>query len=253
MKYEVKAELLQKIIEKQKELIKYLNDGYETEMIEEWEKFKVRKCENELAALNAQLEQSIPVKQAFDKPGFFESQMEDEPQQNLQNIMDEISIWSDSVFGEHQRNPAIVYHLRKEINELIECFESGIVTQKERDKLLMEFADCMMLLTDSASHAFFTATDLISAMKKKLEINKKRKWGNPDENGVISHIESKEPQQSPDLCCGIYPVNKSQPDRETLREELRKYTIQEFIGEPDSSEAEAFLNLNIDNYLNSKE
>ena len=34
---------------------------------------------NELAALNAQLaeQQSTPVKQAFDKPGFFESQMED--------------------------------------------------------------------------------------------------------------------------------------------------------------------------------
>ena len=82
MKYEVKAELLQKIIEKYKELVKDLLIGYYTPIT-----MKAKRLGCELAALNAQLaeQQSTPVKQAFDKPGFFESQMEKEPQQNLQN------------------------------------------------------------------------------------------------------------------------------------------------------------------------
>ena len=83
-----KEELLQKIIEKQDELIKYLNDGYETEMIEEWEKFKVRKCENELTALNAQLKQSTN-KSTIERKDFFESQMEKEPQ--LDEIIKQLS------------------------------------------------------------------------------------------------------------------------------------------------------------------
>ena len=76
MKYEVKAELLQKIIEKQDELINLLEQislrRYQREI---WD--KRLQYYNELAALNAQLKESTPVKQAFDKPGFFESQMED--------------------------------------------------------------------------------------------------------------------------------------------------------------------------------
>ena len=73
-----KAELLQKIIAKQKELINLLEQislrRYQREI---WD--KRLQYYNELTALNAQLaeQQSTPVKQAFDKPGFFESQMED--------------------------------------------------------------------------------------------------------------------------------------------------------------------------------
>ena len=99
-----KAELLQKIIEKQDELIKYLNDGYETEMIEEWEKFRVRKCENELTALNAQLKQST-TKSTIERKDFFEPQMEEEddyvklrnePQRELYDIIDCIKNFDDS-------------------------------------------------------------------------------------------------------------------------------------------------------------
>ena len=117
------------------------------------------------------------------------AELEKEVLNELQDLMNDISNWSDKVFGEYQRNPGIVYHLKKEVDELIEIFENGVVTQDEIDKLKMEFADCMMLLVDSASHSFFTANDLFSAIREKLEINKKRKWGKPDENGVIEHIE----------------------------------------------------------------
>ena len=39
----------------------------------------------------------------------------------LQTLMNDISEWSDSTFGSGQRNPAIVFHLKKEVDELIDA------------------------------------------------------------------------------------------------------------------------------------
>jgi hypothetical protein len=103
----------------------------------------------------------------------------------LQKLMNEISEWSDKTFGDGKRNPAIVYHLKKEVDELIDVFENN--PRNEHRQLWFEYADCMMLLLDSAFHAGFTADDLLLAVKEKLEINKNRKWGKPDANGVIEH------------------------------------------------------------------
>ncbi|MDX9789302.1 MAG: DUF550 domain-containing protein [Candidatus Kapabacteria bacterium] len=117
----------------------------------------------------------------------------------LQKLMDDISSWSDSVFGVDQRNPGIVYHLKEEVDELIEAqveclrkLSDPRTTSEDLDisveKVTNEFADCFMLLLDSAVHFHYTADELIYATRRKLEINKKRKWGNPDKNGVINHI-----------------------------------------------------------------
>lgn len=106
----------------------------------------------------------------------------------LQDLMNDISEWSNNTFGDGQRNPAIIYHLKKEVDELINAFKSP---EEMPDKFLsvrMEFADCFMLLLDSALHAGITAEELIQVTKEKLEINRNRKWGNPDENGVVEHI-----------------------------------------------------------------
>ena len=59
----------------------------------------------------------------------------------------------------------------------------------------MEIADCFMLLLDSAHHVGITHNEILQATKEKLEINKKRKWGNPDENGVVEHIKSFQPPE----------------------------------------------------------
>jgi len=117
---------------------------------------------------------------------------------SLQKLMNEISEWSDATFGDKQRNPAIVHHLNKEVSELIEAIEkyqkeNTIKTPyKDANKRLKgvwgEYADCMMLLLDSAHHFGLTAESLLYITKQKLEINKKRKWGNSDSNGVIEHI-----------------------------------------------------------------
>jgi NTP pyrophosphatase (non-canonical NTP hydrolase) len=114
--------------------------------------------------------------------------------------MEDISEWSDKTFGEGQRNPAILHHLSKEVKELIEAVEkfqaSGIKTTPYTDSELHcraafeEFADCFMLLLDSAFHFGLSADNLIAFTRQKLEINKKRKWGKPDCNGVVEHIEN---------------------------------------------------------------
>lgn len=124
----------------------------------------------------------------------------------LQTLMDSISEWSDATFGNAQRNPAIIYHLKKEIDELIEAMlkvndmycddsVSDLEFVRQFNKTNMEFADCFMLLLDSAHHFNLTAGKLIKLSKEKLEINKKRKWGNPDKNGVVEHIRDEEEKQ----------------------------------------------------------
>jgi NTP pyrophosphatase (non-canonical NTP hydrolase) len=116
----------------------------------------------------------------------------------LQELMNEISEWSDATFGEGQRNPAIVHHLKKEVPELIQAidkYQKGNTIKtpyKDANKLLKdvwgEYADCMMLLLDSAHHFGLTADRLLHITKQKLEVNKQRKWGKPDCNGVVEHV-----------------------------------------------------------------
>jgi hypothetical protein len=114
--------------------------------------------------------------------------------------MSEISEWSDETFGNGQRNPAIAYHLKKEINELIQALEKKKLFDEDDSisveeymkhihKTSFEFADCFMLLLDSATHYGITAYELFDVTRQKLEINRKRKWGVPDENGVVEHLE----------------------------------------------------------------
>ena len=108
----------------------------------------------------------------------------------LQKLMDDIAEWSDATF-KGQRNTAIAYYLKKEINELIKAIEKYNERNNEQnsEKVYYEFADCFMLLLDSAKHFGVTANGLRFITRQKLEINKKRKWGKPDKNGVIEHLK----------------------------------------------------------------
>lgn len=118
----------------------------------------------------------------------------------LQVLMNDISEWSDKTFGEGQRNPEIVHHLKKEVDELIEAINKAhglggdqSVGVGEYGRQLKntrtEYADCMMLLLDSALHFGISAKELLSLTREKLEVNKARKWGKPDENGVVEHVK----------------------------------------------------------------
>lgn len=116
--------------------------------------------------------------------------------EDLSKLSIEIKAWSDKTFGMHRIATPIVYHLKKEVNELIEALDvyhkgnySEEMYQKNFNSVMEEFADCYMLLIDAASHFPVTQDQILIEVRKKLEINKLRKWGSPDENGIVEHIK----------------------------------------------------------------
>ncbi len=74
-------------------------------------------------------------------------------------------------------------HLQDEVNEL--CADLRIENPLKR----LEYADCFLLLFGSAAADGMTYEDIISCINEKFEINKKRTWGKPDENGIVKHVE----------------------------------------------------------------
>lgn len=121
---------------------------------------------------------------------------------DIQKLQDDIKKWSDEAFGIYRTGTPIVYHLKKEIDELINALDDlhqGVYANdvtvgamqvvNKRHQILMESVDCFTLLLDVLAHEQFDVNQLIEASYIKLEINKKRKWGEPNENGVVEHIE----------------------------------------------------------------
>lgn len=132
-----------------------------------------------------------------------------EPQESeLQQLMNDIRKWSDDAFGKENESLRIFYHLQKEVEELISAIKKS--KGKTISTVLFEYADCLMLLLNAASAHGYTSNDLLLALRDKLELNKNRKWGKPDENGVVEHIRE-----------------KAEPGQLT-REELKKSQKQEF-------------------------
>lgn len=114
----------------------------------------------------------------------------------IQDLQFDVQEFSDNTFGKHRISLPIINHLEKEVKELQEVlkdyYKGSYSDLEEYNKkvhnIRMEFADCLTLLLDAAAHLQLTTDNLISASYEKLEINKKRKWGKADENGVIEHI-----------------------------------------------------------------
>jgi len=98
----------------------------------------------------------------------------------IQQLQDDIADWSDATFGSNRSPAAPLHHLAKEVQELI-------AAPVDR----MEYADCLTLLLDAYRMAGGSTDELVEACYEKLEINRRRKWGTPDKNGVVEHIRSK--------------------------------------------------------------
>lgn len=94
----------------------------------------------------------------------------------LDEIVRTCGAWADATFAQDggYRGPGIIAHLAKEVIELAE---------NPRD--MEELADCMLLLFHLAHQ---NGGDLQTAIARKFAINQRRKWGNPDSNGVVEHI-----------------------------------------------------------------
>jgi hypothetical protein len=100
---------------------------------------------------------------------------------NFQRLQDSITSWADSVFGKDRKAEMILRHLEKEIKELI---------QEPSD--LEEYADIGILWLNAAAKAGYKVDDLYFAIIGKMMVNKSRKWGRRDENGVVEHLREDE-------------------------------------------------------------
>lgn len=93
-------------------------------------------------------------------------------------LLDEWGKWSRDKFGDEDNPLPSLHHLKSEVDEAI--------ADPTDD---MEYADMLGLIMSAYSRTVGTATKLIETLKKKLEINKNRKWSEPDENGACYHID----------------------------------------------------------------
>ena len=73
--------------------------------------------------------------------------------------------------------------LQKEVLELGDALRNRHSAKHDAGQ---EIADCIMILLAIAQKNGYSAAEEI---RKKFEINKKRKWGPPDANGVYQHLE----------------------------------------------------------------
>ena len=95
---------------------------------------------------------------------------------------EEITQWQKQTFG--QATPlSKLAHLSQELTELCDAIHYNFSDKR------LEFADCFFLLFGAAAADGMTYEDICDAISEKFEINKKRKWGKPDANGVVNHIK----------------------------------------------------------------
>ena len=110
---------------------------------------------------------------------------------DLQSLMHAVHSWQIKTFNS-QTPISKAIHLRKEVDELVAELQDSVVYSPNNTLLRREIADCFMLLIGICTVSEFNETDIIEAVYEKLEINKHRKWGNPDKHGVVQHIREED-------------------------------------------------------------
>jgi hypothetical protein len=94
-------------------------------------------------------------------------------QETLDEVLRESAAWSEKTF-QAATIQSIATHLAREANEL-----------KQNPTDPMEMADVLLLL---AHLALRNGIDLATIARTKLEVNKLRKWGEVDAEGVVEHV-----------------------------------------------------------------
>lgn len=97
----------------------------------------------------------------------------------------EITEWQNKTFGKATALSK-VNHLKQEVDELRYALDSDDTDLSISE----EFADCFILLFGAAASHGFTFDSICEIIDNKMQINYKRNWGKPDENGVVNHIKS---------------------------------------------------------------
>lgn len=91
----------------------------------------------------------------------------------IQNLMNEISIWSSQQFSTLEGTRGIIAklsHLKEEVTELQVAVDNG-----DKKEINDEIAACFVLLFDVAHDLNITESDIIEFSRAKIGINKDRK------------------------------------------------------------------------------
>jgi NTP pyrophosphatase (non-canonical NTP hydrolase) len=96
----------------------------------------------------------------------------------------EVTQWQRETFP-NATSLSKLHHLNEEIKELFDA----ISLAHGYDATRLEFADCFLLLFGAAKAYGMSYDDIVKCIDDKMEICRKRKWGKPDENGVVKHIK----------------------------------------------------------------
>jgi len=104
----------------------------------------------------------------------------------MNKLQQEVATWSESIFGRPKdRERRLLLHLKKEVAEL----EKAIDLQ-DPAKAAEEVADCTLLLFVIAD---IHESSLEAEVRRKLQVNKARKWGPPGpDDGVREHVRTDE-------------------------------------------------------------
>lgn len=105
---------------------------------------------------------------------------------DLQKFVDECEEWANMVFP-HANSESCIRHLNEELGEILELIsihQASHIDHEDIEK--QEFADSMLLHLQAIKRRDISLTDLIAAMRKKMEINRQRKW-KKTENGYWKH------------------------------------------------------------------
>jgi hypothetical protein len=112
----------------------------------------------------------------------------------LRQFWNEHAEWSQKTFGlDSVRGPqGPLNHLAKEVKEAL---------AKPNDP--SEYADLLLLMFDAARRSGLTFDGLIGAAWGKLDVNKKRQWGKPNDDGSVEHVRptGEDAWQSTDRHC----------------------------------------------------
>lgn len=100
----------------------------------------------------------------------------------------EICEWQKETFPDATTSSKLA-HLAEELKEVNETYRAWMDGTATEDDVRHEFADCFLLLFGAANAAGMSYMDICVAIAEKMEINRSRKWGTPDANGVVNHIK----------------------------------------------------------------
>lgn len=110
-------------------------------------------------------------------------------------LFERVTNWQDKTFG-HATPMSKLAHLKKELFELeanLDAHNSPEFNDIEKTIISREtweeYADCFLLLYGSAAKFGMSWDDINLAISRKMDKNEKRKWGKPDKDGVVEHIE----------------------------------------------------------------